>query len=295
MTGDGTAASGGTITGSTGPGVNLTNTAEVQLDRMIVTAGGDDGIRGAGVTGLVMTDTSVTSNGNAVGEKGFDLTELAGDVTRPITLTGLTVTGNADDNLAIVNDAANVTQFTLDGGTYGTNSTTTGNDGVRIENNGTGAFTGAEIKNAAFTNNRGDHIQIVTDNSTTAIQTIAISDNTLSSAPASATVLGGGISLGAGGSADPDGQRRQQRHRLRARRRDVVQHHVGHHADDTLDRQQQPDRRHRRGQLRLGHQLGLLHQHHRRRHRELHASPTTRSCGPTSPPSMPSRTPAPRR
>lgn len=196
----GTVASGGTITGSTGPGVSLTNTKGVALASMDVKNGGDDGVRGAGVNGFALTGGSrVTSNGNAVTERGLDFTELSGAVT----ITGATVTGSADDNVRIANDAATITNLDVNGGTFGTNSTTTGNDGIQIENDGSGSTTGT-IQNATFTMNRGDHIQVTTDASNTATQNVTIKGNTMigDGNQAGSTTLGGGITVNPAGNAN---------------------------------------------------------------------------------------------
>lgn len=205
VTGTGGAGTGGTITASTGPGINLSSTNEVQLASVNVTNGQDDGIRGASVTGFQLTGSSaVTGNGNAVTERGIDMTELAGAVGNPVTLTNATVTGNAEDNLAIVNDAATISSLSITGGSYSNNSTSIGNDGIRLENTGAGNLTGATISGATFTNNRGDHIQVLTDNSTTTTQSVTIQNNDLNGTgnqPGN-TMVGGGIAIGTGGSAN---------------------------------------------------------------------------------------------
>lgn len=197
--GAGGTGTGGTIQDSTGPGIDLTNTRDVQLGSVTVHSGDDDGIRGSGVNGLALTSSSrVTDNGNAVTERGIDMTELSGTVA----LTGLTATGNAEDNVAIVNDAATISSLDVLGGTYGNNSAAVGNDGILVQNTGTGNTTGS-IRNAAFVNNRGDHIQVVTDNSTTSTQRLMIQNNELDGTgnQGGNTMVGGGIALGAGGDA----------------------------------------------------------------------------------------------
>ena len=200
----GVAGSGGTITASSGAGVDLTSTSEVQLASVAVTNGATDGIRGVGVSGFSLTGSAaVTGNGNAVGEHGIDMTELSGTAGNPVTLTGATVTGNAENNLSIVNDAATISSLSITGGSYGSNSTTIGNDGIHIENTGTGDTTGATISGVTLTNNRGDHIQVITDNSNSSDQTVSITGNTLrgtGNQPGN-TMVGGGIALGAGGNA----------------------------------------------------------------------------------------------
>lgn len=203
MSGTGTSASGGVITNSTGPGINLANTSSVALSGVNVTNGQDDGIRGANVSGFSIAggaglSSSITGNGNAVGERGLDFTELSGVAT----ITNATVTGNAEDNLAVVNDAANLSNFTVDGGSYSNTSTTIGNDGIRLENDGSGSTTGT-IKNATFSMNRGDHVQITTDASNTATQNVTVQNNTMrgDGNQPGATTLGGGITVNPAGAA----------------------------------------------------------------------------------------------
>jgi len=200
-----TSGSGGVITTSTGAGISLSSTRDVSLSGVNVTNGGDDGIRATSVTNLAIAGnagaglaSAITGNGNAGGENGFDLTELAGVAT----ITNATVTGNYDNNLALTNDAATLSNFTVDDGSYGTTNSSGGNDSIQIVNTGTGNLTGA-IRNADFMNSRGDHIQVVTDNdpTTTSTQKLTIENNTLNSTALSSTVLGGGIALGAGGGA----------------------------------------------------------------------------------------------
>src|SRR4029079_6342131 len=87
ITGNGTAnckttaanCDGGTISGSTGPGINLTTVGgAVSLTNMNITAGTDDGIRGNAVGSFTMATSQVTNNGNATTERGIELTNVGG-------------------------------------------------------------------------------------------------------------------------------------------------------------------------------------------------------------------------
>jgi hypothetical protein len=194
-----TAGSGGTIASSTGTGISLTNTADVQLAALNVTNSQDHGIRGSGVNGFALTGgAQITGSGNASGERGLDFTELSGSAA----LTGVTVSGSASDNVRISNDSATLNPLTVSGGTFATTSTTIGNDGIQLESTGTGALT-ATIQNATFTNNRGDHVQVTTDGSTTATQNVTIANNDMNADgnQPGFTTLGGGITVNPGGSA----------------------------------------------------------------------------------------------
>jgi hypothetical protein len=190
--------SGGTVSGATGAGYDLSNTRDVRLAGVNVQNGGDDGIRATGVTGFSLTGGSqITGNGNADDERGLDFTELSGTAT----ITGTTVTGSADDNMAVLNDAATLANLTVDGGRFATNQASTGEDGIRLQSNGTGGLT-ATIKNVTFDRNRSDHIQVTTDASNAATQNVTIQNNTMDGDgnQASPTSLGGGITINPAGS-----------------------------------------------------------------------------------------------
>jgi hypothetical protein len=200
VTGDGSANSGGTIQSSTGPGILLNSVGGgVDLTRVRVMNGGDDGIRGSTVVGFTSDNGSVTGNGNAVGESGLDFgTSSVTGLTGTATLTNATVTGNAENNVSIQTNSGTL-DLTVSGGSYGSNSATIGNDGILLLANGTGAIT-ADIQGPiTFTNNRGDHVQMATDASTTATVTLTIDDATMTTTLP--TVLGGGITFNPGGNA----------------------------------------------------------------------------------------------
>jgi hypothetical protein len=190
--------SGGTISYATGPGVMLTNTRDVRLAAVTVAASGDDGIRGTGVNGFALTGASqIVQNGDGDEERGLDFTELSGVAT----MNGATITGSGDDNVAVVNDAATLTNLAVTGGTIGPNRWSTGEDGIRIQNTGPGATT-ATIRGVLFDRNRGDHVQVTTDASNTAVQNVTIENNQLrgDGNQANPTVLGGGITVNPGGA-----------------------------------------------------------------------------------------------
>jgi hypothetical protein len=193
------AGSGGTVSGATGAGYDVTNARDVRLAAVVVQNGQDDGIRATGLNGFALTGGSqVLANGNADQERGLDFTDLAGVAT----ITGATVTGSADDNMAVLNDSATLSNLTVDGGTVGLNDATdVGEDGIRLQSNGTGALT-ATIQNVTFDRNRGDHVQVTTDASTSATQNVTIRNNILraNGNQANTRTLGGGITVNPAGS-----------------------------------------------------------------------------------------------
>lgn len=198
-----TVGSGGAVTNATGPGVELTNTAKARLAAFDVTGAGDDGIRATNVAGFALTGGSrIQNNGNAADERGLDLSEVSGTAT----ITGATVTGNAGANLAAINDAATLSNLTVDGGVYNAAGGSAGTDvqasaGILIRNDGAGGTT-ATIRNAGFDLNRQDHVLVTTDTTNTAVQNVAVQNNTLRGDGTTArTSAGGGIRvlpLGAG-------------------------------------------------------------------------------------------------
>jgi VCBS repeat-containing protein len=194
VSGTGSAASGGTITSSTGPGVLLSNTSNVSLASLNVTNGGDDGIRGTNVSGFSLAGSSqVTGNGNAVGEDGLDFTNLTGTVN----LTGDTVSASADRNFAVVNESGTVAA-TVSGGTYSnTNNSAVGSDAIFFEGTNTGTI-GLTVENATFTNNRDDQVQVTTDASNTVTENVTVKGNTMSNTVGQ---LGGSVTLNPGGNA----------------------------------------------------------------------------------------------
>jgi VCBS repeat-containing protein len=195
VTGTGVAGSGGAILTSTGAGISLTNTGPVSLTDFAVSNGGDDGIRGAGVNGLSLLRTTVSSNGNAAGEHGMDLTNLTGIVG----IASSFFTGSAADNIHIVN-ASGTLDLTMTGSTVGNSLGALANDGLFIQANGT-SLVRASVTNSTFVNNRGDHFQFTTDLAATSTSHITFNNNILTSTPGSG-VVGGGITIGTAGAAD---------------------------------------------------------------------------------------------
>ena len=196
--GTGSAGTGGTIASSPGAGILLTNTSAISLSYMNVQNGGDDGIRGSGVSGLNLTSLNITSNGNAVGERGIDITQLTGSGS----MTNCAVSGSAENNVLIANTSGTLSAFNITGSSFTNTSMTTGDDGFRIENNGSGS-TAVSITGSTFTDNKGDHFQAATSAIATGSMSVTFSNNTLSTTAGNdPNVVGGGITLSPSGSAD---------------------------------------------------------------------------------------------
>jgi hypothetical protein len=198
VSGTGSAGTGGTIASSTGPGISLTNTAMINLSYMNVQNGGDDGIRGSGVNGLNLTNLSITANGNAVGEWGIDMTQLTGSGS----MVNTTVSGSAENNVVIANTSGTLSAFNVTGSSFLNTNMTTGDDGFRVENNGSGAMT-VSITGGTFTDNKGDHFQAATSAGATGTVAATFSNNTLTTTAGNdPNVVGGGITFSPSGSAD---------------------------------------------------------------------------------------------
>jgi hypothetical protein len=192
---------GGAIQNSTGPGINLTSTGAISLTNVAIEAGGDDGIRGLTVNGFTLTSSRVVNNGNAVLERGIEMTNLVGTSS----ITNSLVSGNAEDNLYVKNGSGTL-NLTTSGSTYANNSSTVGNDGIHFlgadvsgSNNSNMSIT---VTNCTFNNNRGDHFQATTDAVSSATQTIIFQNNSLTG---DRGVTFGGNDLGAGITLNPSG------------------------------------------------------------------------------------------
>jgi uncharacterized repeat protein (TIGR01451 family) len=147
VTGTGPANSGGTIQNSSGVGIVLSNVGGgVSLSSMSVSGSGDDGIRGSTVTGFTLASSTVSNNGNAVGERGIELTQLGGSGG----ISNSTITGSSEHNVIITNDTANLTAFNVTGTTFSTPSFVTGDDGFQVLNNGSASMT-VSVTGSTFT------------------------------------------------------------------------------------------------------------------------------------------------
>ncbi len=197
VTGTGVAPSGGTISGSTGPGISLSAVGGgVDLDGLNVTSGQDDGIRAATVTGLRLTDSTVTANGNShaggAEERGLDYL----DVTGASAIVRTTVSGSDDSN-AHVRTTAGTSDLTVTGSTF---SGSKFNAGLRLRGEGTSIQT-AHVTGSTFATNADPGFAMQTDSANTATQTLFFNDNTLSGGSANAVSGRPQVSLNADGGA----------------------------------------------------------------------------------------------
>jgi hypothetical protein len=113
-----------------------------------------------------------------------------------VPLTNDTVSGNFDFGVRIINDAGDLT-LNVSGGTYANTNASQGEDGINVQGTGTGSQT-VNVQNATFTSNKGDQIQVLTDNSNTVTQDVTINGSTLT--PSTATTSTG-ITVSPAGTA----------------------------------------------------------------------------------------------
>lgn len=195
VTGTGSAGTGGTIQNATGAGIILTSTINVSLSYMNVQNGGDDGIQGSSVTGFTLSNCNVTGNGNAVTERGVEITNLLGTAS----ISSSSVSNNAEDNLYVVNNTGTLTLLTVTNSTFSNTSATVGNDGIHFRGEVGSPNMSISVSNCTFANNRGDHFQATTDASNTAVMDVVFQSNTLTGAAGN---LGAGITINTASNSD---------------------------------------------------------------------------------------------
>ena len=195
VSGTGSAGTGGTIQKTSGAGISLTSTRDVNLGYMVVQNSASDGISGSSVTNFSLANSSVTGNGDATTERGVEFTNLWGTAS----VTNSTVSGNAEDNLYVTNSSGTLTLLTVTNSTFSNTSTTIGNDGILFLGTGT-AVMAISVSGSTFSNNRGDHFQAATDADTahTATVDVVFQNNTLTCCGANPS--GGGITLNPSGA-----------------------------------------------------------------------------------------------
>jgi VCBS repeat-containing protein len=198
VTGTGTAGSGGTIQASTGNGITLSSTTAPSFTDMVIQNNAADGINGSQVSGLTLAASTVSGNGTQAAvsgnnDDGLDFspngTGSPNGLTGTVSITGSTVTGSADNN-AIISDTSGTLGLTITGTTFSSDNSTTGNDGLHIDANGSTSAT-VSVTGSTFTNNFGDHFQFSTGSTATGTDSVTFSSNTLTSTAAG--VLGGGV------------------------------------------------------------------------------------------------------
>ena len=210
VTGSGTTAgSGGTIQGSAGEGINLSSTSSPSFTDMVIENNGADGINGSQVNGLTLAGSTVSGNGtqaNVSGENddGLDFspngTGSPNGLTGTVSITNSTIIGSADNN-AIISDTSGTLNLTVTGSTFSSNNTTTGEDGLHVDANGTTNATVSVTGSSVFTNNSGDQFQFAAGATSTGTNNVTFSGNTTTEA-AGINAVGGGVLIGPTGNSN---------------------------------------------------------------------------------------------
>ncbi len=187
--GTGTADSGGTIQNMTGDGVSLVSTRAVNLNRMLITNNGNNGVYGDELTDFSIADSSVTNNDSAntvAFAAGIRFDELYGSSV----INNTTVSGTKGDNLRLQMATGTLTNLAISGSTFGPNPVGTGANGVAVVTEGSANVT-VTIARTTIAGNQASGLLTSIGNGTQA--NIAITDSTL-------TDNNIGIDLGSSGS-----------------------------------------------------------------------------------------------
>lgn len=172
VTGTGAVDSGGVIQNCTGTSVLMTSATSVSLSRMRIQGSGDDGINTSSVNGFSLADSSVLNNGNSTTDEGIELGNPAGT----ITLTNVTATGNAHNNVFIddSNNTGGNSALVVSGGSFSSTGTPNGNHGFLMTIRGTAILAASTISGATFSNNFSIGLQ-VTGGDTATISGLTVS------------------------------------------------------------------------------------------------------------------------
>jgi hypothetical protein len=177
VTGDGsTAASGGVITTSTAVGtlanpeggIYLNSTKNVSLAWITVSNGTANGIYGADVTGLSLTDSSVSGNGTneSLDHSGIHLANLLGTSS----MTRVDVSGSREDNAKVLNTSGALT-LTVSDSTFHDNNSSVGANGLYVDTKGTAGITFTSTNNT-FQNNNTDGLAVFGQSSVKMVVTV---------------------------------------------------------------------------------------------------------------------------
>ena len=198
VTGTGSGGSGGTIQNSTGAGIALTSTTSPSFTDMVIASNKGDGINGSQVNGLTLAGDTVQNNGtqssvSGENDDGLDFspngTGSPDGLTGTVSITNTSVSGSADNN-AVISDTSGTLNLTVTGSTFSSDNSTTGNDGLHIDADGSTNAT-VSVTGSTFSNNFGDHFQFATDPTSTGTNSVTFSNNTLTTTATG--VQGGGV------------------------------------------------------------------------------------------------------
>ena len=155
------AGGAGVCDGITNAGCNaavyLNGVTGVTLDNVDISGTtAEQGINGLNVSGLTLSDSTITSCGNAVNEGCLNIFNLAG--TSSISNSDLSF---AAERVAYINNSSGSLNLTVSGSTFrDTQSSGLGADGLEIEHAGSATST-IDIVNSNFLRNRTNGLQVL--------------------------------------------------------------------------------------------------------------------------------------
>jgi hypothetical protein len=206
VTGAGSAATGGTIANKTGAdgsttsgiGIYLNSTKDVQLDRMQLNDLQNFGIRGTTVAGFTLANSTVNgTNGNfdAAGTSNDEGSISFVGLTGTASVTNTAVSGGFVNNVAVSNSSGTL-GLTYTNVNIGANSLGSGDNGITNDLTGT-AVVNVTVTGSTFTSSRGDLFDF-NGNTSVGGSSVTFTGNTLSNNHAGIATGGGGITLSGG-------------------------------------------------------------------------------------------------
>ena len=150
--GDSANGSGGTIAGSTGAGILLSNTRDVSLDQVNVQNGGSDGINGTNLVNFALTNSAILANGDGNEEHGIDMTGLTGTAV----IDGTTVSGSFEHGFRLLNTSGTLDSLAITDSVFdhlAVQSGPAGGNGILVVLQGTAAVTDLAVVGSTFSNN----------------------------------------------------------------------------------------------------------------------------------------------
>ncbi|MEA2602915.1 MAG: hypothetical protein QOF89_3907 [Acidobacteriota bacterium] len=193
VSGTGSAGSGGTIQRA-GTGISLTSTNSPSFSWMQLNDCSDFAIRGSSVVNFTLANSVINgTNGNdaAANEGSVRFSELTGSAS----ISNSSISGSVETNLRVENTTGSLNRLTLSNTTIGTNSTTTGDDGLFFEAQATAAVMNVTVQNSFFTASRGDLAQF--NNASTGTMDVVVSGTAFSDNHPAIVAGGGGVVVGA--------------------------------------------------------------------------------------------------
>ncbi len=178
VTGDGSANSGGTISGKTGSngsntdgiGIYLSNTSNVSLNRMLLQNFQNFAIRGFNVSGFAMANCTVNAtsgtNGNDAASNegsiafGDQLNSSLSGLSGTVTISNCVIANGHEDNFVVSNHTGTM-NFTMTGSTVRDTSTVSpGNEGLAFYAEGSSNMN-ISVQGSSFLRNRANGIHVI--------------------------------------------------------------------------------------------------------------------------------------